>query len=136
MKFTEATNFHRKSGGRALTPWLRLEIVDVTAGNRPIMHSYHRWQSKHHQIRTDLRWRDALTTSCPPLWSAPQSSSAKTVLEGRIGTLRMQEWQLNSVVEVLIDASIERLWAALTEPADTEQYFMRSRVTVGDVGEN
>jgi len=66
---------------------------------------------------------------------ALKSSSAKTVLEGRIGTLRMQEWQLNSVVEVFIDASVERLWAALTEAADTEQYFMRSRVTVGDVGE-
>jgi uncharacterized protein YndB with AHSA1/START domain len=47
----------------------------------------------------------------------------------------MQEWQLNSVVEVIVDASAGRLWAALTEPADTEQYFMRSRVTVGDVGE-
>jgi uncharacterized protein YndB with AHSA1/START domain len=47
----------------------------------------------------------------------------------------MQEWQLNSVVEVFVDASVERLWAALTVAADTEQYFMRSRVTVGDVGE-
>jgi uncharacterized protein YndB with AHSA1/START domain len=47
----------------------------------------------------------------------------------------MQEWQLSSVVEVFIDASVERLWAALTEAADTEQYFMSSRVTVGDVGE-
>jgi uncharacterized protein YndB with AHSA1/START domain len=47
----------------------------------------------------------------------------------------MQEWQLNSVVEVFVDASAERLWAALTETADTQQYFMRSRVTVGDVGE-
>jgi uncharacterized protein YndB with AHSA1/START domain len=47
----------------------------------------------------------------------------------------MQEWQLNSVVEVFVDASVERIWAALTEAADTEQYFMRSRVTVGDVGE-
>jgi uncharacterized protein YndB with AHSA1/START domain len=47
----------------------------------------------------------------------------------------MQEWQLNSVVEVFIDASVERLWAALTEAADTEQYFMRARVTVGDVGQ-
>jgi uncharacterized protein YndB with AHSA1/START domain len=47
----------------------------------------------------------------------------------------MQEWQLNSAVEVFVDASVERLWAALTEAADTEQYFMRSRVTVGDVGE-
>jgi uncharacterized protein YndB with AHSA1/START domain len=47
----------------------------------------------------------------------------------------MQEWQLNSVVEVFVDASVERLWAALTEAADTEQYFMRSRVTVGEVGE-
>jgi hypothetical protein len=54
---------------------------------------------------------------------------------GRIGTLRMQEWQLNSAVEIFIDASAERLWAALTEAADTEQYFMCSRVTVGDVGE-
>jgi hypothetical protein len=49
--------------------------------------------------------------------------------------LEPQEWQLTSVVEVFIDASVERLWAALTEAADTEQYFMRSRVTVGDVGE-
>jgi uncharacterized protein YndB with AHSA1/START domain len=47
----------------------------------------------------------------------------------------MQEWQLNSVVEVFVDASVERLSAALTEPADTEQYFMRSRVAVGEVGE-
>jgi uncharacterized protein YndB with AHSA1/START domain len=39
------------------------------------------------------------------------------------------------VVEVFIDASVERLWAALTEASDTEQYFMRSRVRVGDVGE-
>jgi uncharacterized protein YndB with AHSA1/START domain len=49
--------------------------------------------------------------------------------------VRMQEWQLHSAVEVFVDASVERLWAALTEAADTEQYFMRSRVTVGDVGE-
>jgi len=47
----------------------------------------------------------------------------------------MQEWQLDNVAEVFIDVSVERLWAALTEAADTEQYFMRSRVTVGDVGE-
>ena len=47
----------------------------------------------------------------------------------------MQEWQLNSVVEVLVDASVDRLWAALTDAVDTKQYFMRSRVTVGDVGE-
>lgn len=47
----------------------------------------------------------------------------------------MQEWQLNSAVEVVVDVSAERLWAALTEAADTEQYFMRSRVTAGDVGE-
>ena len=39
------------------------------------------------------------------------------------------------MVEVFIDASVERLWAALTEASDTEQYFMRSRVRVGDVGE-
>src|ERR1700735_4178276 len=54
---------------------------------------------------------------------------------GRIGTLRVQQWQLSSVVEVFIDASVERLWAALTDAVDTKQYFMRSRVTVGDVGE-
>jgi uncharacterized protein YndB with AHSA1/START domain len=48
----------------------------------------------------------------------------------------MQEWQLNSVVEVFVDASVERLWAALTVAADTEQYFMRSRVTVGDWGKS
>ena len=47
----------------------------------------------------------------------------------------MQEWQLNNVTEVFVDVSVERLWAALTETADTEQYFMRSRVTVGNVGE-
>ncbi len=47
----------------------------------------------------------------------------------------MQEWQLNSLVEVFVDASVERLWAALTEAEDTEQYFMGSRVTVGDVGQ-
>jgi len=49
--------------------------------------------------------------------------------------LRMQEWQLNNVAEVFVDVSAERLWAALTEAADTQQYFMRSRVTVGEVGE-
>ena len=47
----------------------------------------------------------------------------------------MQEWQLENVAEVFVDVSAERLWAALTEAADTEHYFMRSRVTVGDVGE-
>jgi uncharacterized protein YndB with AHSA1/START domain len=47
----------------------------------------------------------------------------------------MQEWQLHNVAEVFVDVSAERLWAALTEAADTEQYFMRSRVTVGEVGE-
>jgi uncharacterized protein YndB with AHSA1/START domain len=47
----------------------------------------------------------------------------------------LQEWQLNNEAEVFIDVSVERLWAALTEAADTEQYFMRSRVTVGEVGE-
>jgi uncharacterized protein YndB with AHSA1/START domain len=47
----------------------------------------------------------------------------------------MRDWQLNHVAEVLVDVSAERLWAALTEAADTEHYFMRSRVTVGDVGE-
>ncbi len=54
---------------------------------------------------------------------------------GQIGMLPMQEWQLNNVVEVIINVSVERLWTALAEAADTEQYFMRSRVTVGDVGE-
>lgn len=47
----------------------------------------------------------------------------------------MQEWQLNNVAEVLVDVTVERLWAALTETADTEQYFMHARLTVGDVGE-
>jgi uncharacterized protein YndB with AHSA1/START domain len=47
----------------------------------------------------------------------------------------MQEWQLNNVAEVFVHVSVERLWAALTEAADTEQYFMHSRVRVGDVGE-
>jgi uncharacterized protein YndB with AHSA1/START domain len=47
----------------------------------------------------------------------------------------MREWQLNNVAEVFVHVSAERLWAALTEAADTEQYFMRSRVSVGDVGE-
>jgi uncharacterized protein YndB with AHSA1/START domain len=51
-----------------------------------------------------------------------------------MGTLRMREWQLDNVAEVFIDVSVERVWAALTEAVDTEQYFMRSRVTVGAVG--
>ncbi len=38
----------------------------------------------------------------------------------------MQEWQLNNVAEVFVSVSAERLWAALTEAADTERYFMRS----------
>jgi uncharacterized protein YndB with AHSA1/START domain len=46
----------------------------------------------------------------------------------------MQEWQLNNVAEVFVNASVERVWAALTEAADTELYFMGSRVTVGNVG--
>jgi uncharacterized protein YndB with AHSA1/START domain len=45
-----------------------------------------------------------------------------------MGTPGTQEWQLNNVAEVFVDASVERLWAALTEPTDTEQYFMGSRV--------
>lgn len=44
-------------------------------------------------------------------------------------------WRVNNVAEVIVDAPVERVWAALTHAADTEQYFMRSRVTVGDVGE-
>jgi uncharacterized protein YndB with AHSA1/START domain len=47
----------------------------------------------------------------------------------------MQEWQLHNAAEVFIDVSVERVWAALTEAADTEHYFMSSRVTVGEVGE-
>lgn len=49
--------------------------------------------------------------------------------------MRMQEWQLNNTVEIFVEVSAERLWAALTEPADTQRYFMSSTVTVGDVGE-
>jgi uncharacterized protein YndB with AHSA1/START domain len=47
----------------------------------------------------------------------------------------MQEWQLNNVAEVFVEVTAERLWAALTELTDTQQYFMGSRVAVGDVGE-
>jgi Activator of Hsp90 ATPase homolog 1-like protein len=81
-------------------------------------------------------------------WPACLFQSSHEVLSGRENlpaaaidaqtgrrNVAMQEWQLNSVVEVFVDASVERLWAALTEPTDTEQYSMRSRVTVGDVGE-
>jgi uncharacterized protein YndB with AHSA1/START domain len=39
------------------------------------------------------------------------------------------------VAEVFVEVSVERLWTALTQAADTEQYFMRSRVIVGEVGE-
>ncbi|MEW6641257.1 MAG: SRPBCC domain-containing protein [Pseudomonadota bacterium] len=46
----------------------------------------------------------------------------------------MTDWRLNSTTEIEVDASAERLWAALTDPAETERYFMRARVTVGDVG--
>lgn len=44
-------------------------------------------------------------------------------------------WRVHNVADVIVDASVERVWAALTDAADTEQYFMRSRVTVGDVGD-
>jgi uncharacterized protein YndB with AHSA1/START domain len=54
---------------------------------------------------------------------------------GRIGTVRMQDWQLNNVAEVFVDVSAQRLWTALRQLADTQQYFMGSRVTVGEVGE-
>jgi hypothetical protein len=37
--------------------------------------------NKYHQLKIDLRWRDAVTASCPPLRLAPQSSSANTVRE-------------------------------------------------------
>ena len=47
----------------------------------------------------------------------------------------MQDWQLNNVAEIFVEVSAERLWTALTELADTQQYFMGSRVTVGGVGE-
>ena len=47
----------------------------------------------------------------------------------------MQGWQLNNVAELFVEVSAERLWTALTEPAEPQQYFMGSRATVGDVGE-
>jgi len=47
----------------------------------------------------------------------------------------MPDWQLNSSTEVVVDAPAERVWTALTDAADTERYFMKARVTVGDVGE-
>ncbi len=46
-----------------------------------------------------------------------------------------REWSLNNVAEVIVAAPVERVWAALTNAADTEYYFQRARVTVGDVGE-
>jgi uncharacterized protein YndB with AHSA1/START domain len=49
--------------------------------------------------------------------------------------MKQQRWRLNNKVEVLINTSVERLWAALTEAADTERYFMGARVTVGEVGQ-
>jgi uncharacterized protein YndB with AHSA1/START domain len=54
---------------------------------------------------------------------------------GHSGKVQMQDWQLNNIAEIFVDVSAERLWTALTEPADTQQYFMGSRVSVGDVGE-
>lgn len=56
--------------------------------------------------------------------------------EETIGNSMSQpHWRVHNVAEVIIDASVERVWAALTHAADTEHYFMRSRVTVGEVGE-
>jgi uncharacterized protein YndB with AHSA1/START domain len=46
----------------------------------------------------------------------------------------MPEWRLDNTAEVIVNVPAERLWAALTEAADTEHYFMASRVTVGDAG--
>src|ERR1700721_2192918 len=37
--------------------------------------------------------------------------------------------------QVFVDVTAERLWTALTELEDTQQYFMGSRVTDGDGGE-
>ncbi|MBR1216890.1 SRPBCC domain-containing protein [Bradyrhizobium sp. U87765 SZCCT0131] len=46
----------------------------------------------------------------------------------------MPDWHLNSRTEVVVAASAERLWTALTDADETEHYFMRARVMVGDVG--
>lgn len=46
-----------------------------------------------------------------------------------------QNWQLNSETVIVVDTSIERLWAALTESEDASRCFMGARVSVGNVGE-
>ncbi|WP_315832881.1 SRPBCC domain-containing protein [Bradyrhizobium prioriisuperbiae] len=46
-----------------------------------------------------------------------------------------QNWQLNSETVIAVDASIERLWAVLTDTEDASRCFMGARVTVGNVGE-
>lgn len=46
-----------------------------------------------------------------------------------------QNWQLNSETVIVVDVSIERLWAALTDPEDARRCFMGARVSVGNVGE-
>jgi uncharacterized protein YndB with AHSA1/START domain len=43
-------------------------------------------------------------------------------------------WILNNVAVVFIAAPVERVWSALTDAATSANYFMGSRVEVGEVG--
>jgi uncharacterized protein YndB with AHSA1/START domain len=44
-------------------------------------------------------------------------------------------WRLNHAAEVDVEASIDAVWAALTEPDRTEAWFLGARAIVGEVGE-
>jgi uncharacterized protein YndB with AHSA1/START domain len=44
-------------------------------------------------------------------------------------------WTLNNIAVVFIAAPVERVWAALTDATISPNYFMGSRVEVGEVGE-
>lgn len=46
-----------------------------------------------------------------------------------------ETWTLNNVSVVFIAAPVERIWAALTDAKISPNYFMGSRVEVGEVGE-
>ncbi len=49
--------------------------------------------------------------------------------------MSQRNWQLNCETIVAVDASIDRIWTALTDADDAKRSFMGARVTVGDVGE-
>ncbi|MBI1360922.1 MAG: ATPase [Alphaproteobacteria bacterium] len=51
-------------------------------------------------------------------------------------TVHPDDMTLNNISVIFIAASPERIWAALTDGGISPNYFMGSRVEVGDVGED